>query len=356
MPFVDSQETVDALLGGYKFTPIDLEQFVRNHQDEDQYLEYKDGKITGRASRKEANKEIRHAVSGFANSEGGVLIVGVAEGRPRAISPCEATGNEPLDKWAEGLLHDMAPFFSPLPRIHVVAHSLGPVLVIVTARAPALVPCVELGQIKYFLRLNQSTLPAPDFLLSDLVLGRRRQPAFDVSAYIEQPPPLPREDKSNTTIFVGVENIGLVTTEGLGVGVVSWVPGNTGPDINRHLMSYLEHPDRVHLGGYGWILQHSVCTPIDPRMIKLSPFSKSSFKTDLLLLFSATQLELTTAIYVITNDAPPAWFEFAFRCGRRDFTNKPYVDILAIKRVMSRRAQVKAENITIQAVNPGISS
>lgn len=316
MPFTDSQEAMEALLSGYKFSGSTLEKFVEIHQEEDQHLEYKDGKITNKGNSKEAVKAIRQAISGFANSEGGVLIVGVSE-PPRKISACLQTGNESLDKWVEGHLHDMAPFLSPLPRIHVVDYPAGPVVVTAVRRAPALVPCVEAGRLKYFLRLNQSTLQAPDFLLSDLILGRKQQPTLDAAVSFEQPPPSLREPKSNVEVHVAVDNIGLVTAETLDVGILSWVVNDIGPEINKHLLSYVEHPERVHVGDYDWVLRHSICNPRNPRTVKLSPFAKAVFETNsLVLLFSAAQLEVTAAIYVIAKDSSPVWFECSFRCGR----------------------------------------
>lgn len=351
MAFTNSREAMEALLSGYKFSSSDLERFVEIHQEEDQCLEYKDGKITDKSDRKEAIKVIRQAVSGFANSEGGVLIVGVSE-TPRKISACLPIGNEPLDKWVEGLLHDMAPFLSPLPRIHIVDYPSGPVVVTVVGRAPALVPCVEAGQLKYFLRLNQSTLRTPDFLLSDLILGRRQQPTLDAAVSFEQPPPLLREPKSNVKVHVAVDNVGLVTAETLDVGILSWVVNDAGPEINRHLLSYVEHPERVHVGGYDWGLRHLICSSRNPRTIKLSPFAKAVFEANsLLLLFSATQLEVTVAVYVIAKDSSPVWFECSFRCGRAAHTDKPYVESVVTKRVLNRRVQVKVEDISRRTAN-----
>jgi hypothetical protein len=343
VPFTESQEALEALLAGYRFDSSEFEEFVRINQDEDQHLEYKDGKITNKINRKEANRVIRQTVSGFANGDGGVLIVGVDEDKPRRISPCHSVGSEPLDKWAEGLLHDMAPFFSPLPRIHIVDHNSGPVLVAAVARAPVLVPCVEYGRIRYFLRLNESTLPAPDFLLSDLVLGRRQQPAIDVIVSIEKTP-LPIGPKDNFTFYVTVDNVSLVHVESLDIGVVTWVPTDTGPEINKHLMSYIEHPERIHLGGYEWVLRHSICYP---REITLSPFARATIETtNVLLLFSATQLEVTAAAYVVPKGSSPLWFEFKFRCGREPSTNSPYVETLGTQRVINRRVQVQVEDVT----------
>jgi hypothetical protein len=345
MTFKSSQDALEALLGGHSFLESDdLEDFLRSHQEEDQHLEYKDGKITGRSGRKDGIKEIRRTVSGFANSEGGILILGIDERKPRVVSPCEAVGEEPLDKWIEGLIHDMAPFFSPLPRVYVVRHSLGPIVVVAVARAPVLVPCVEAGRMKYFLRLNQSTLEVPDFLLSDLVLGRRRQPSLQISVRIEKPHPLLTGSCHTVDLHVLVENIGLVAAEHAGVGVVSLVVADAGTEINRHLLSYIDSAETLQLAGFGWALRHAIAKPekVDAR---LSPFDKAGFrvKGSLPLLFSATQLRAIMAVYVICQESPPKWFECSFQFGRAPSSDRPYIDVIEVEEIRDRRARVAVE-------------
>jgi hypothetical protein len=105
---------------------------------------------------------IRRYISGFANSDGGVLIIGVDEQQPRQIARCEERpGGYPLDAWASRCLSGMAGYFSPLPRYQTIRHPQGPVLAIAVARAPSLVPCVESGALRYFFRIGESTLPIP---------------------------------------------------------------------------------------------------------------------------------------------------------------------------------------------------
>ena len=52
-------------------------------------------------------------------------------------------------------------------------------LAITVVRAPSLVPCVESRALKYFFRIGDSTLEIPQYLIADLVLGRRQHPLLD---------------------------------------------------------------------------------------------------------------------------------------------------------------------------------
>jgi hypothetical protein len=93
------------------------------------------------------------------------------------------------------------------------------VLVIGVARAPALVPCPEEGELRYYLRVGDSTLSIPPYLISDLVLGRRVHPQLLVTI---------RKDGSGavngSAIHFGfdVENEGMVPANDVIVGVVSF--------------------------------------------------------------------------------------------------------------------------------------
>jgi predicted HTH transcriptional regulator len=153
------------LLKGNTLTPDNLDQFIREHPHEDQDFDYKDGKIATRQERQKGSQIIRAYVSGFANSEGGVLIIGVGDDPPRMIRACASDiGGQPLTEWASRCLQGMAGYFSPQPRFQVIHHPHnGPVLSIAVARAPSLVPCVEAGVLKYFFRIGDSTLPIPDY-------------------------------------------------------------------------------------------------------------------------------------------------------------------------------------------------
>jgi hypothetical protein len=151
-----SRELPDFLLEGGELTPQELEDFVRRVPEEDLFLDYKDG-LSTKGPQKDVQTTVREMVSGFANAEGGVLVIGVSETRPRGISPCQRIGLEPLDVWAQKVVSDMAGSLSRPPRFSVVSYDTGDVLLIASARAPQLVPCIESRETKYFLRIHDST-------------------------------------------------------------------------------------------------------------------------------------------------------------------------------------------------------
>jgi hypothetical protein len=251
MSSLTPKKLLEFLLEGNTLSQADLDQFIQAYPDEDQYFDYKNGSITSRHKRESEGKPtIRKYVSGFANSDGGVLIIGVDEQRPRQIAPCEQRpGGLALDDWAARCLHDMVGYFSPLPRYQIIRYSQGFVLTIAVARAPSLVPCVESRDIKYFFRIGASTLQVPEYLVADLVLGRRQRPFIDLRFHskAERSQDISVENSiyltraKGTTLSFVVENLSLVTAENVRVGVVFRALG-TGPatNINRHLREYLD--------------------------------------------------------------------------------------------------------------------
>lgn len=164
---------------------------------EDGYLDYKRGSFLTKPRRERA-AEIRRMVSGFANAEGGVLLIGVAgdeetdEGTRWEVTGCDprdvgARDADGLREWVESVVRDLAPHILPFPRVEVPVHpEKGPVVVIATHRTAAnLVPCLESEGITYYLRIGSSTPPMPPYLHADLMLGRRQHVDVEVSGTFE---------------------------------------------------------------------------------------------------------------------------------------------------------------------------
>jgi len=315
------KELLDYLLEGNTLKPDDLDQFIQENPEEGQYLDYKDGLITTSQERAKGRQIIREYVNGFANSDGGILIVGVGRSKPREIKLCTLPGSEPLDKWAENCVHDMAPFFSPPPRFQVVDHPKGLVLVIAVARAPSLVYCVKSGQPKYFLRINQTTLEAPAYLISDLVLGKRQHPLLDLHdsrITDEGNHEIKDTDGGNLTsarriIFsFTVENLSLATADDVKIGVVSWSLGD-GPaeDINRHLRAYLDVEDigSQSFIAYQFHLVHRSSVS-SGKKFNLEPFQTCMVQNIGPFYFPQDiPVSIVGAVYVVPRGAPPIWFQ-----------------------------------------------
>lgn len=249
-----SLQLLERLLTGFHLSSADLDNLVTNAIREDLHLEYKHG---NELLNKDANDTIRDYMSGFANSAGGVLIIGIEDshGNPSRITGCHGHKKGKLDEWAARCLNPIANYFSPLPRFHVVSHPNGDVLVGMAQRSLGLVPRSEAGGIVYHFRLHDQTLKAPDFLMADLLLGRRQQPMLDV---LDCKAVNLRRVFDNAAgamdleleLRFQLENMSIVWAEECRWGIIAWVQQNNSlghkVDISNpsnHLLSFVETRD-----------------------------------------------------------------------------------------------------------------
>jgi hypothetical protein len=335
------KELLDMLLEGSALTPEELEQFMQEYRDEDQLFDYKDGAITRPQQRKEGRQIIRTWTSGFANSDGGVLIVGVNENRPRGIAACEPSiGRQTLVEWATHCLQDMAGYFSPPPRFQIIQYDQGPVLTIAVARAPVLVPCVEAGELKYFLRIGASTVEAPAYLIGDLVLGRRQDPILDLYLYETKQGPIELIPGAlgwrglgpqDISFSFYIENSSLRTADEVTIGMISWsVVEGEGEKLNSHLRAYLDivdlpsmniQPLEVQLAHHARLVSGSTTT--------LAPFQTGRVQ-DLGPVYIPRHIPVNVACaaYVVPKGALPTWFQLEFKSvgpGSLDLRFQPKV-------------------------------
>lgn len=329
-----SHELLEDLLADKKLTPSRVDELIVKQHDEDQYLDYKDGRLLGNDLKK-GRATVREYVSAFANSDGGVLVLGVDEPQataPRAVTGCSRPGGTALDVWAQDCLADMAPYFSPQPRYQVVSHPKGEVLFVAVSRAPQFVPCVESRQIRYHLRMGRSTLMAPAYLISDLVLGRRQHPVIALRVVgVTLGKRVPIFSEANREIATGlgfsfnlvVENLSLARADEVDVGLVSWSVLDSDPSLNAHLASYIDvsGPPSAPPGPYAalrWRVQHAHDT--SPRQLR--PFGQVSVAAFVRLAFPwelrGPEATFRCAVYVMPKGSPPTWFELSYRYDSQD--------------------------------------
>lgn len=322
---LDPRETLDYLLEGNTLTPEHLDRFLQANPEEGQYLDYKDGIVTTQQERANGRKIVREYINGFANSDGGILIIGVGRSKPREIKPCTSPSSEPLDKWAENCVHEMVPFFSPQPRFQVVNHSRGLVLVISVARAPSLVYC---GQRTYFLRINQTTLEAPEYLISDLVLGRRQHSLLDLH-YIDM------DEKKDDFRLLGrladdvsvrdvsftfaMENMSLLAASDIEVGMLSWSFTDQERNINRYLLSYVDIVNTNHSASWTSFrpIHDSSKNRTGDRM-DLDTFQQRIIQLPHLYRYRFPLVnngKANCAMYLLSKGAPPTWFQLEYTYG-----------------------------------------
>ena len=292
-------------------------------------------------------------MSAFANSAGGTLVIGVSEPArtpggtlSRKVAPCTRPGGQPLDEWATRVLSDLAPYLSPAPRIHVVDHPAGEVLVIATARAPRLVPLVEDGRSRRTTYACTSPSKAHDLAILDLVLERRYHPVVELNARAEG-----REYEELLGVNGGVFN-GLLLSFVL--RSCERVAGQRRLRRRRHhhvvvheknaamphgeLLSYIDagpspgggelpqSPGRpLFREPPAWQLQHLHVDRNQNRPTELRPFMEVAAKPVGKALYPVAdggEFEVTAAVYVMPAGAPPSWFEVCFRYRREGVTTQ----------------------------------
>lgn len=156
-----------------------IDSLIASKRVEGQWIEFKAGQLF--KTEGAAKDEIRRQISGFANAEGGVLVLGVTEPDPltglRTVDGCPPVGGNAHD-WVSRVLQDVP---TARPRVHPpVAVNGKSVLVIAVDRAPVIVPCPAKRGVVFYLRIGDSTHEVPGWLEADLVLGRRQRPHLTV--------------------------------------------------------------------------------------------------------------------------------------------------------------------------------
>ncbi len=318
------KETLDYLLEGKILTAELLEQFLEKNPEEGQYLDYKDGAITSPNERANGRKIIREYINSFSNSDGGILIIGVGRSTPRKIKACTPTGHEPIDKWAENCVLDMTPHFSPQPRFQIVDHPEGLVLVIAVARAISLVPCVESRKLKYFLRINQTTLEAPEYLISDLVLGKRQYPLLDLQFYDKRESKEDIEIKGDKVpsrsveLIFSVENMSLLPASEVKLGFISWTLNDHKMVINRFLLSYI---DIINISDHSFgrlfhLVHDSEINANYSGIQDIDPFHQSIIKLPHSYKFPLIhKAKANCAMYIFSKGTPPIWYQLEYTYG-----------------------------------------
>lgn len=310
-----SLQLLEQLLTGYQMTPEELDDLVKNGVREDLYLEYKDGR---EVSNKDSSNTIREYISGFANSAGGILIVGVdaPDSIPKEVTGCKNHTKGKLDDWASRCLTPIAHHFSPLPRFHTVAHEKGEVLIGVVQRSLGLVPVTTKGSTVYHFRLHDQTLKAPDYLMSDLLLGRRQHPSLEITDC--KATSLHRRFIDNqvimdldTELIIKFENTSIVWAEEVDWGVIAWVqkfflnPKIESVELNRHLLSFVDKQEldpnkysrnrlTMHIRGIAKITKPFT---VDQGLIR--------FRIPLQSTDNRFRYIWKAALYLITRNSPP---------------------------------------------------
>jgi hypothetical protein len=320
---IASRAALDRLLDGESFGAAELDVLMSEAPNEDQWLEYKDGRLMAKGD-VPLKDTIREYVTGFANSDGGILVVGVGKEIPRKVSGIAEQGRAPLTEWATTVLQGFATQFETFPRI-ISFQSIGQdVLVIATGRAPQLIPFTRNGEVHYALRFHEVTRSMPEHLSTDLILGRRRHPVLRLFNVKPGPTSAVNDGIMNFDLGLNVENASFVEAESVRVGVVSKLLSSRDVDPPHYLMRYIRNEDvspeliqRIRVGivrtqAY-WTVRHSKGGRNPDSIIK--PFDQilETFNIFASLPHHSGSGTLLFAIYVMARGSPPEWYQATWR-------------------------------------------
>ncbi len=328
MPAPKSREWLDQLLDGHEPSDAELRQLVQDCPAEDQWIEYKGGAAL---LQDDAAQLVRKYVGGFANADGGALVVGYRHA-DHTFDGARAPGGGRLKDWASRALTPIRTGSTlPEPRFTVTQINGVEVLIVSVGRARMPVADVRNREPVFWVRMNEQTLDVPHWLATDLLLGRRAQPNLRVASiealevrvirlFCE------RIEGLDIGLKVTYENESLIVAQHTRVGLVGWaaVPPVTLPQQLRRSIQLEPPPEDLNVGGpsgwSGWGLCHAfphrgVVSPLaDAYAVEPFAFSSDSLTAWRLPIFRMERgVEMKAALYLLARNTEPWWWQLKLR-------------------------------------------
>lgn len=263
---VPARAWLDEVLGGADPTVEDLQRLIDEDPMENEYIDFKDPRWldSTKDERKHErpgkpatrSRKLRKWMAGFANSSGGLLVIGVSEPKkhpvtgellePRELRPFPPSrvGAKDSERAMEILSRDLAelvPGAHPAPRIRKIDIEDELIVIVGIDSAVSVVPCRERhDSLVYYFRLHDSTVAAPAALVADLLTGRKQRPDI---AFELQPGGLAwsyRDECWAGHLNYWITNNSLVWMDQVEVGIVYYQRGESegsrlAPLLARHV-------------------------------------------------------------------------------------------------------------------------
>lgn len=303
----------------------EIDGLIEDQIDEDIHLDYKHGDVLERGAETPPPQLLREYIGAFANSAGGILMVGIDEDNWQ-VTGCQAPGGGSLTNWASRSLTPIAGYLSPPPVPYEVPHPDGPVLIVAVARAPGLVPCFDRGDRRplYHLRLDDQTLAADEYLVADLVLGRRQHAYLSIAEVEARTTYLKYDGKGfyDWQFFLRfvIENQGLAKAEHVSIGVVGMHNRCATETIavsdylQRHVdvqatkAQYREQPEvGLHL------VEVADVPPFRLGVLDSNGHQSAAINSPFGWYIP---YEWRAAIYITVEDTPPTWYQLSIEIDR----------------------------------------
>jgi hypothetical protein len=230
-------DILGSVLAGRPVADSDILDLVARREPEGLYLEYKRGKWLG--ADKTRGHELREYTSGFANAEGGLLVIGVVGGEDAqgadkwSIEGASCPDKAGWEDWLSRVLQEIAA--RTRVRSQIVQIESQEVVLVGVDRAEVLIRVYEKPRLICYLRTGSQTIPIEDTLFADLALGRRVKP--DLELKVEKVEASSDSIGFGLNVTVTVHNQGLVWVPDLRVALVGYLSGPTpvSESMKRHL-------------------------------------------------------------------------------------------------------------------------
>lgn len=252
-----------------------IDAFISDRESESLFLDFKRSADNGSGKKLHVNDRanLARAISGFGNSEGGVVVWGVdcREGEDYADVACAKFPLLDAKKflsWLEGTVssatipqHSGVEHFAVLSRegkegfviTYIPSSNYAPHQVIVSGK----------GQYQYFMRAGSDFMPTPHAVLSGM-FGRRPQPKI-FQMFVTAPPNVKEMDTSQIEITLGV----LITNGGLGIASDLFMSLRFLSVLGKNCRLSIKPPDMNTWTVWSFLEVHY--TAISKNNIKLPP-------------------------------------------------------------------------------------
>lgn len=327
MPWQSNAQLLDDLFTGTVAVDAALvARVLAEEPAEDIHLDYKHGDFlkdkqpTKKSDIRKATERLRAFVSSFANSDGGVLVVGIVG--PDAGSQCAppwtltglpTTGGPTVEQWVGDVLRPIAPHFSVPPKHWVVSGAGGDVLVLAVRRSDELVPVTIDGATAYFLRVGDGSSRVPDYLVADLVLGRRSRAVLELTLPQHDTVPLryqgtPPDREALFRFVVAATNVGLSWADDPFVGMIGIDACTSSPSALPQNLA-----DAIEFVGSGRLVHHGRSLRPPPQRPSIEPFATTAPIEMAWRIPNPGNGDWYGAAYLLARNAPPRWYQVVAR-------------------------------------------
>jgi hypothetical protein len=273
-----------------------IDSLILTRQSEELFLEFKRSEDDGRGEHLSQNdrKNLAKAISGFGNSEGGIIVWGISCGQILKTGDIASSKHPILDPqrfkaWLEGAISGCTvPPHSGIEQIIVTEPEGGKGFVVTLIPKSGQAPHQSINDNRYYIRSGSSFMPTPHSVLAGM-FGKRPQPNV---FYIL------------TSDRLRVENQTIISS-------IEWILHNEGPGIAADLFFSLSSPS---LPGPSCTVAYS---PPDTNQWSASIFLRNKIN---IISMASIRLAPEAEIFLFKTDismTPPFTSPFSMRgiCG-----------------------------------------